>query len=176
MGFYGSIGFVGGVSLINCTVTNSHFTHGLAYMDEGTSAAILTLENSTFVNNTSEYGTIMNVKHMDINTACRMRSTNSTFIGNRASKYGGIIYSMGLYNHLYFNFTNNTYIDNHAKLGDIMYSYSKATTPQIDNLEELETIENAIVTNPTKLILSENSIKNFSIYSGDTIPNNITSK
>ncbi|OUM57802.1 hypothetical protein PIROE2DRAFT_17101 [Piromyces sp. E2] len=176
---YGDKGLSGGTSYIvfrNSTLKNSYFRNGFIFMNEGYgSSGKYYITNSVFTNNTSEFGTVVNIIYMDEKTGCEVNSTNSYYIGNRATKYGGVFYSMGPYNNLHVNIKNNTFIDNHAKLGDIMYSYSRAAMPNIDNIEELEAIDGAIVTNPTQFILDEDSIKKISIYSGDTIPNNISS-
>jgi len=157
-------------------VKNSYFRNGFIYLDEsdGTSGGY-NLMNSRFENNTSEYGTILHIEYLNQKTGTQVNTINSVFIGNKASKYGGVIYSIGPYDNLHIQINYCTFTDNHAKLGDIVYSLSRESIPYFSNLEKLEAIEGAVVTNPTKLILDENSINKVSIYSGDTIPNNITS-
>ncbi|OUM64963.1 hypothetical protein PIROE2DRAFT_60320 [Piromyces sp. E2] len=157
MGFFGTAGSVLSISLRDSVVKNSNFKNGFLYMDEYFTG-MFNITNSSFLNNTSENGTILNILYLDEHTPCFVKSENSTYIGNRASKHGGVVNSM----------------DNHAKLGDIIYIYSKDTSPLISDIEELEAIDGAIVTNPTEFILTDNSFKRITINSGDKIPNNIT--
>ena len=155
---------------------NSYFRNGFIYLDETVgSSGNYYITNSRFENNTSENGSIIHIEYLDRKTGTFLSSDNSVFIGNKASNYGGVIYSMGPYDNLHIQINDCTFTDNHAKLGDIIYSLSRESTPYINNIKELEAIEGAVVTNPTKLILDEDSINKISIYSGDTIPNNITS-
>ncbi|OUM60345.1 hypothetical protein PIROE2DRAFT_13890 [Piromyces sp. E2] len=171
----------GGVSTYikynNNLLKNSNFEKGFFYMDEFEhSSGGYYINESIFENITSEYGTIYNIGYINDLTGCQLNSTNSYYVGNRASKYGGVIYSMGPYNFKHVHFINDTFIDNHAELGDIIHTYSINTSPTFTNIEEIEAIEGAISTNPTSFILDEDSIKSISIYSGDSIPSNITCK
>ncbi|ORX52137.1 hypothetical protein BCR36DRAFT_396937 [Piromyces finnis] len=160
----------------NNTVKNSYFKNGFFYMDENDqTSGLFMIYDSLFVNNTGEAGTIFHIGELLYLTGCTIESTSSQYIGNNSTKYGGVIYSMGQYNNLHTKFIDNVFIDNHSRFGDVIYSYSKESNPNISNINELEAIDGAIVTKPAKIILSEDSIKSFSIHSGDFIPKNIKS-
>jgi len=159
----------------NGSISNSYLKNGFFAMDEGVNTSgLYVINNSTFVNNTSEYGTILNIKTLEELTGSTINVTNSEFISNRASKYGGAVYSIGEFSNLHVYFDYCKFIDNHALLGDIFYSYSRESSPLISNIEELELIEGALVTNPVKIILDNDNQNSFSILSGDMLPKNIT--
>ncbi|KAL6612841.1 7 transmembrane sweet-taste receptor of 3 GCPR-domain-containing protein [Neocallimastix sp. 'constans'] len=161
----------------NGSISNSYLKNGFFAMDEGVNTSgLYVINNSTFVNNTSEYGTILNIKTLEELTGSTINVTNSEFISNRASKYGGAVYSIGEFSNLHVYFDYCKFIDNHALLGDIFYSYSRESSPLISNIEELELIEGALVTNPVKIILDNDNQNSFSILSGDMLPKNITYK
>ncbi|OUM56206.1 hypothetical protein PIROE2DRAFT_19288 [Piromyces sp. E2] len=160
----------------NNTVKNNYFRKGFINIDEDElSSGNFEIYDSVIANNTGEYGPAVYIGYMAKLTGSRFNSTNTLYIGNRATKYGGAIYSMGPYNNIYVNFTDSTFIDNHALLGDIIHSYSRESLPYFSNLKELEAIAGAITTNPTKLLLDKESITKISLYSGDMIPSNIAS-
>jgi len=159
----------------NSTIKNSHFKNGFFTLDEdNNSSGIYNINKSTFINNTSEYGTIINIKKLYENTGCKVNVLNSLFINNKASKFGGVIYSIGKYNNLHANIINCIFFDNNAELGDVIYGFSKKSLPIISNIKKLESMDGAVVTNPTKIRLNSNYINKISINSGDTIPKNIS--
>ncbi|KAL6626029.1 hypothetical protein U3516DRAFT_809530 [Neocallimastix sp. 'constans'] len=161
----------------NSTIKNSHFKNGFFTLDEdNNSSGIYNINKSTFINNTSEYGTIINIKKLYENTGCKVNVLNSLFINNKASKFGGVIYSIGKYNNLHANIINCIFFDNNAELGDVIYGFSKKSLPIISNIKKLESMDGAVVTNPTKIRLNSNYINKISINSGDTIPKNISYK
>jgi len=158
-------------------VKNSYFRNGLFFLDENAhSSGRISIQNSLFTNNTGEYGSIFHIGYIDERSGSKVSSSYSTFIGNKAFKYGGVIYSMDHYHNYHTSFLFNNFTDNHAKLGDIMYTYSKVWPSNISYINNYEENNGIIVTNPSKFIIDEDSISSISIYSGDIIPNNIKCK
>jgi len=101
-------------------------------------------------------------------------STYCEYTNNTASKYGGVVYSLGEYNGLHSALTNCTFDNNHAKLGNIVYGYSKDSIPDISNIQEINSIDkNNIVTLPTYFEIDLNTNDKISILSGETIPEGI---
>jgi len=158
---------------INSSVTNSHFKNGFYYLneDKNTSGGF-GITNSKFINNTSEYGTIFNIYKTNYSTASGFTVNGCEFTNNTASKFGGVIYSLGKYNILHTEFQNCTFNNNHAKLGDVVYGYSINSMPLISNIKELSSTD--VATLPTYFEIDNNSIDKISILSGENIPEGIT--
>jgi len=131
------------------------------------------ISNSKFINNTSEYGTFLNVPFLNKNTGTGIEIHTSEFTNNTASKFGGIIYSLGEYNNYHMKLVNNQYNNNNAKLGNIIYSYSLNSLPDIvsDNINKDD-----IVTLPSYFEVDKNSYEDdeITILSGESIPDGIT--
>ncbi len=130
-----------------------------------------TVSNSNFENITSECGTIFNFPCLTSGKDQFIKVSNSKFINNTASKFGGVIYSTGEYNNKAINFTNCYYYNNHAKFGNIIYAHSKDTLPYIGDLNETD-----ISTIPAYFKMYGNVIENISILSGESIPEGIKCK
>jgi len=104
-------------------------------------------------------------------------SNDCEYINNTASKYGGVIYSLGENNRIHTEFNNCIFNNNHAKLGDIVYSYSINSIPVLkSNDKEISFDTNDIITLPTYFELDPNTIDKVSILSGENIPEGITCK
>jgi len=147
------------------------------YLDEtDNTSGIFTIENTIFKNNTSEFGTAINAKYFNQVTGSKIEIRNSEFINNTANKYGGAIQSIGEYNDLHFFIINCKFINNQASLGNDIYTLTKKSLPRISNINMLELDKESIVTNPTRIKLVDDSFQKISIYSGESIPNNIYSK
>jgi len=133
------------------------------------------ISSSIFINNTSEYGTIFNVPFINDKSAYGIMVNNCQFTNNTASKYGGVIYSLGEFNNKHVNFYNCNFYDNHAKLGNVLYSYSSMSSPIMNNCN---LNSNDIVTLPTYFEVDEYSYEGdeISILSGENIPEGITCK
>jgi len=143
-------------------------------MDENKdTSGIFTISNSVFKNNTSEVGTVFNIININKITGSNIYVLNSNFIDNKASKYGGVVHSLGKYNNYHFVLLYCNFINNYAYLGNDIYSISRESMPYITNIKQLESTKNSVATNPTSFKLNDNSIDRISIFSGDTIPNNI---
>ena len=132
---------------------------------------ILTIKNTNFMNNTSENGTILNVPFLNSETGSSINFNSCYFSNNTASNFGGVINSMGEYNNKHMKFTNNQYSDNHAKLGNIIYGYSKNSFPSIGNINKSDK-----TSLPSTFKLDNTTYSSISILSGQNIPGNITGK
>lgn len=99
---------------------------------------------------------------------------NSTFENLTASKYGGVIYSNSLNSNNRILLENCKFINNHALIGDILYSLTKDSGPVISNIDEIKDIKGLLATNPTYIKLDDDSFKNLTIISGEKIPNGIS--
>jgi len=71
------------------------------------------INNCTFVNNKSIYGTIFNVES-DVYSLNQIKVSNSTFDNNYAKEYGGVIYSNSKYVNKMLTFTDCKFINNNA--------------------------------------------------------------
>jgi len=132
------------------------------------------VNHSKFENNTSESGTFINFPHItaNIDPEKTLSFNHNTFNNNRASNFGGVIYSGKNANRIVFS--NCTFNNNQAKFGNIIYTHSKNSLPQMDI--ELNTTD--IYTNPSyfKMDGNETNIENISIISGESIPKGIKCK
>jgi len=132
---------------------------------------VLNIDSSKFVNNTSEYGTIFNFNNFLSGTVVFVTVANSMFINNTASKFGGVMYSMGQHNYKHISFTNCNYENNHAKFGNIIYAYSLSTLPNIGILNSSD-----ISTIPVYFKMDGNEGDEINIFSGESIPEGIKCK
>jgi len=126
----------------------------------------------TFTNNTSEYGTFLNVNVFKKGTGSKILIKECEFKNNTASKFGGVVYSTGSDNHMHVEFDSCRFYSNHAKLGKDVYCYTKTSSPSIryGNFYEKD-----LVTLPSNFKLDEKTYNGeVSILSGETIPDNIT--
>jgi len=131
-GVVGVILFNASINMENGNVSNSYFKRGLIYMNAKESYyGTCIFRNSKFVNNTSERGTIINLNYLNPGNIQYIQIFNSIFINNSASKFGGVIYSLGEYNFNHTLFSNCTFNNNHAESGNIIYAHSKYSLPSI---------------------------------------------
>jgi len=79
-----------------------------------------------------------------------------------------------LNNNTKISFNDCKFINNIAEKGGISYTYSIDYVPYFSNFEELKNIDNAIVTNPSHLKLTENSLNFITMLSGETVKNKIS--
>ena len=142
-------------------------------MDESNGeGGIYRIFSSTFENNTSEYGTIFNIPYTSTYEFMNVNVNNSTFTNNTASKFGGVIYSIGENNIKRLSFKKCNYNNNYAKLGNIIYGHSKYTLPNIGyNLKKSD-----VSTIPTYFEMYGNIVDDISILSGESIPEGIMCK
>jgi len=157
-------------------VSNSYFKNGFLHWDDREHAdGIFRAESSIFENNASEYGTIFNVPYTGLgaDTTILITVANCTFINNTASKFGGVIYSIGEYNARRMAFSGCHYNNNHAQSGNIIYGHSKNTIQGIGqilmNFDDVSTI-------PAKFEMVGDVYDEITIHSGDSIPDNIMFK
>jgi len=129
------------------------------------------ISDSKFENNTSESGTIFNFSYLSSGKYKFIRVNNCKFINNTASRFGGVIYSIGENNPEGILFKNCTYINNHARFGNIMYAHARNKLPNIGilNPNELSTI-------PEYFEMYGNIVERISILSGESIPKGIKCK
>ena len=124
------------------TVTNSSFTGNTAITTSGAGGAIVnyystltvTITGSNFTGNTATYGgAIYNLKNLN--------ATNSTFIGNKATGYGGAIinYVTGT-----LNVTSSTLTNNKATNGGAIENYGTANVHFSRIVRNTASIGNAI--------------------------------
>jgi len=177
---YGDTGillFSANSSVINSNVSNSHFKNGFIHMDESYSNELnfesgeYTVSNSNFENNTSACGTVFNFPYLTTGKDKIVKVSNSKFINNTASKFGGVIYSVGENNAKSLSFTNCYYYNNHANFGNILYTISKNSLPYIGNLNSVD-----VSTIPKYFKMYGNEVKEISILSGESIPEGIKFK
>lgn len=158
----------------NINVSNSYFKKGFSNWNYYFGGCLI-VSDSKFENNTSEFGTIFNYPintfgiciYADTHTRYTTVS-NSTFINNTASKFGGVIYIMGNNN---VTFTDCHFYNNNAKYGNIIYSNSKETLLKIDNLNSTD-----IATIPAHFEMCGKKVEKISILSGERIPEGIMCK
>jgi len=132
------------------------------------------ISNSKFINNTSEYGTIFSIFSINQDTGSIFDVKNCEFTNNTSSNFGGVIYSVGKYINNHMNFTDCQFNNNHARLGDTIYSYSIDGIPNISNDTYFN--ENDLATLPTYFKSYSNLTNSISILSGESIPEDISCK
>ncbi|OUM60072.1 hypothetical protein PIROE2DRAFT_14263 [Piromyces sp. E2] len=159
-------------SFTNCFFQNGLITLYQRYLMSGH----IHLYNNHFFNITSNYGSIVNAIEVYESFKDLAHFINSTFENISASYYGGIIYSESRNLNESIIFENCEFINCHAKIGDISYSVDKNSEPFISNIDELKKIPSALATNPTNLVLNDNSMNYISLYSGQKIPDGISCK
>ena len=160
----------------NVFISNSHFKNGFYYYNDNEfSNGYFNALNVEFVNNTSEYGTFLNIPYIIESTANFIIIDSSKFINNTASKFGGVIYSLGPYNSKHLYISNCEFYNNNAKLGKNIYSYSTYSSATMQN--SYINIED-IVSLPTKFEIDTDSLEEdkVSILSGEKIPEGISCK
>jgi len=128
----------------------------------------ITVMNSDFTDNTSEYGTIINMPYMYEKSSSKISISSSYIANNSASKFGGVFYSTGEFNSDHLFITCNKFYNNYAKLGNIIYGHSKNKIPTIDEIKTSD-----IVLLPSNFKLNNTSFRSISILSGEKIPENI---
>ncbi|ORY63734.1 hypothetical protein LY90DRAFT_505180 [Neocallimastix californiae] len=110
------------------------------------------INNCTFVNNKSIYGTIFNVES-DVYSLNQIKVSNSTFDNNYAKEYGGVIYSNSKYVNKMLTFTDCKFINNNAGNKDLF--------------ENLSNEKKNFATNPSSIACAKVNEK-ISIFSGET--------
>jgi len=172
---YGNIGIVLDTTTATfsmCSVLNSYFKNGFLYYDENKNqSGGYSVSYSYFGNNTSEYGTILNAPYISNGKDKYIHFYNSAFINNTASKFGGVIYSLGKYNRMRIGFTDCYFENNHAKYGNVIYAYSKDAAPEIENLNSTD-----ISVIPSRFQICGDEVDKISILSGESIPEHIMFK
>jgi len=165
---YGDIGiliYTAGISMTYSKVSNSYFKNGLFHWNElNLETGSYIIQNSTFENNTSESGTIFNFSFISQGSEKFFTISDLIFINNTASKFGGVVYSIGENNLV--KFSNCSYYNNHASSGNTLYVHSKGAMPNIGELDS-----NDISTIPAYFEIQ--GYKEISILSGESIPEDI---
>jgi len=155
-------------------VTNSYFKNGFAHLDEkNNESGIFKITHSNFENNTSESGTIVYVPYTSDTYVVYFHVYDCTFTNNTASKFGGVIYSVGKFNNRRLNFTECYYYNNHAKFGNIIYTHSNKTLLNIGSY--IESIDD-VSTIPAYFATDGNIAEDITILSGGSIPEGIMFK
>ena len=141
--------------------------------EKNNEGGIYQITHSNFENNTSESGTIINIPYTSLNYVVYFQVYDCIFINNTASKFGGVIYSVGENNYKRINITECAYINNHAEFGNIIYAYSNDTLPNIgsyiENMDDVSTI-------PAYFEKYGNIVEDITILSGESIPEGIMCK
>ena len=128
--------------------------------------------DSNFKNNTSECGTFLNISHLPLDKKEKILNIqNSIFTNNTASKFGGVIYSIGENTHERIIFNNCEFDNNHAQFGNIIYAQSKDSLPSVGSLNS-----NDVSTIPAYFEKYGNKTERISILSGESIPEGIMCK
>ncbi|OUM70479.1 hypothetical protein PIROE2DRAFT_1345 [Piromyces sp. E2] len=159
----------------NNTYDNCYFKKGIFYIDNknGLSGKYHD-EKSKYINIKSEYGSVIHINNLKSNSNTLFDIKKSIFKNNNASKYGGIIYSLSEFTRKYITLEECTFENNTAQLGNVLYSLNKESEPQISNIDELRKEKGAIATNPTKVILNDDSLYDISVMSGEKFPEGIS--
>ncbi|OUM60024.1 hypothetical protein PIROE2DRAFT_63400 [Piromyces sp. E2] len=165
----------GKIEIYNSTFSNCHFDNGLIEVDtKNKITGNYQIENSFFYNNTSEYGSIVNIKSFDDDMNGKIKFINSKFENNSVSNFGGVIYSNSLKTNKYVSFNNCEFMNNKAENGNISFSLSKDSEPIFSNIESLRKTKGLITTNPTKILLNDNY--DIKLFSGEKLPYGIACK
>ncbi|ORX81231.1 hypothetical protein BCR32DRAFT_13221 [Anaeromyces robustus] len=176
---YGSLGFSlssrSSTEISKSTFINNNYMNGIFSAVESTYISLgdLLVKDTLFDNNYSTRGTIIHIDEVKLPTDLKsVKFENCNFKNNYAVKQGGISYSISSYSNQNIIFDNCKFNNNTSKLGNISYSYNRLSEPQfinINNINELKTIDNNFITNPQNLIMDTNSLKVAKIYSGNVI-------
>ena len=165
--------YTANICLNHCDITNSYFKNGFVYMNVKEKLyGFHKFENSKFENNTSESGTFLNISYFPIEGGTKVINvSNSTFINNTASKFGGVYYILGETSYLRMFFDECSYDNNHAQFGNVIYGDSNDTLPIVGSLSS-----NDISTIPAYFERYGNETERISILSGEIIPKGIMCK
>ncbi|KAL6604396.1 7 transmembrane sweet-taste receptor of 3 GCPR-domain-containing protein [Neocallimastix sp. 'constans'] len=182
---YGERGFFNGVGTTttfkNVTIQDGYEKMGIFNIDyNNSSKGDFIIHNSYFINNKGINGNIANIVYCPKGDYT-LNFYNSHFYNNYSSKFGGVIYSINEYTPSNVLFSNCEFLNNNSKYGNIAYSLDKNSEPKFifkDStfLNKLKSEKYSFVTNPTKLMFSENSYIINNILSGDVINKNIIFK
>ncbi len=157
-----------------CNITNSYFKNGFFHWDERYGeGGIFKISYSKFENNTSESGTIFNIPYTSFYEYTNIGVNEVVFTNNTASKFGGVIYSIGEYNAKRMSFLDCSYNNNHAQFGNIIYGHTKKTLPKIGHYSEKN---GDVSTIPSYFEMCGNVVDEISILSGESIPEGIMCK
>ncbi|ORX84041.1 hypothetical protein BCR32DRAFT_291626 [Anaeromyces robustus] len=166
------------IKMSSNTFKNSFLKNGLIKFNTNSNfGGQYLIENSKFINITSEYGSVIYIEKLKQFFWYKNEAifTNSKFINNTATKYGGVIYSKESDISESVVFTDCVFENNKASVGSISYCLDINSEPEFTNLKQLRKIDRAFATNPTSLRMNnENLIKNISFYSGEKIPEGIS--
>jgi len=162
------------LTLEDSTIKNSYFKRGIIYIYDSKNISGKTIfKRSKFLNNTSEKGTILHIADLNYDTGSKFEFYNNTFTNNIASKFGGVFYVMNKheFNLPRFKIEGNTFKNNHAQIGDILYSYLNNTFPEFDNIAETSR-----ASLPSYFKMYENKTEKITLLSGEHIPSGISCK
>jgi len=160
------------IKIENSYFNNCFFTRGLFFLnyfvaDSITSTGNYTISGTTFENIYSIKGSVFRIEGNDYHNF-NYNITDCIF-KNNYSKYGGVIYSINDDSSKSINFTNCEFINNRSPLGNVVYSSNIKSIPYFSNIDELNEIDGAIVTNPTIIKKMNNMDSILKVYSGNTI-------
>ncbi|ORX52523.1 hypothetical protein BCR36DRAFT_369322 [Piromyces finnis] len=135
------------------------------------------IRNSTFNNNRSLKGGVIHVEDVE-NANYLIVFYDSFFYNNAAELYGGVIFSIHSSVKERVIFENCEFYNNTAEFGNLAYSLNIDSEPifvynDTSKLSQLKSIKNTFVTNPSKLVINEDSNKINDILSGDIIHDDI---
>ncbi|OUM58903.1 hypothetical protein PIROE2DRAFT_15730 [Piromyces sp. E2] len=169
------------MNIRNSTFSNCIEENGIfKFDDEKSYCGVFNIRNTEFLYNESVKGGVVYVGLTD-RSRCKISFYDSTFRNNIAKMYGGVIFSIDdsvkekvLFDHC--EFFNNT-----SDFGNIAYSLNMNSEPNFifddpSTLQELKSMSNSFVTNPTKLVFSTDSHQINEVYSGELINEEIIGK
>ncbi|KAL6600251.1 7 transmembrane sweet-taste receptor of 3 GCPR-domain-containing protein [Neocallimastix sp. 'constans'] len=175
---YGEWGFGNSHSsqteLRNVTIKDGYEKNGIFYFNkDDTSSGMFNIYNSTFLNNNGIKGSVIHIKNV-LETNYRLTINNSTFYNNHSSMYGGVIYSVESNTNKNVHFDNCKFKNNTAQYGNLAYSLNENSEPiftfnDSQTLQDLKSGSNMFASNPTELIINNDSYFLDSILSGDTV-------
>jgi len=159
----------------NCSINNCDFYNGLIIVDDK-KQGIYEINNTNFTNINSNYGSIINIKPVNRGDNTDIKINSSFFENIRASKYGGIVYSLSKSTPNCISFNECQFLNVSASFGNIVYSLDKDSEPVISNMDEIKIIKGNVATNPTKLKFNDNSPNKVALFSGNKLPEGISCK
>jgi len=158
-------------------VENGRFKYGAINYDDTYPYRIgnITIKDSKFNNIYSDNGPIVYVNSLFKQYYNLILFDNNIIQNTEAKYHGGVIYSKSKYIHDTIIFNSCQFSNNKAKYGSICNAYDIDSEPIISNKDEILKIEGdkAFATNPTNLVIDENTSDNYTILSGNIITDNI---
>ncbi|OUM61509.1 hypothetical protein PIROE2DRAFT_12461 [Piromyces sp. E2] len=160
------------ISIDNLNIENGHFLNGAIHYAEPNKVGNISIKNSKFKNVKSEKGPVVRIDNLSKTYGTKISFNNVTLQETEATDRGGVVFSTSKYANTILSFDNCKFIDTKARYGSICFAYTIESEPYFSNKNDIMSI-NSFATNPIKLEIDSNSVKNFTILSGDTIHDNM---